>query len=47
MDVDQIGEHVATYKQYLELTNLKKDLIARYKESKNKLKKQKLEEAEL
>ncbi len=46
MEVDQIAEHVETYKKYLELTKLKKELIASYKESKEKVKKVKLAEAE-
>ena len=42
MDHDQITEHVATYEKYLELTELKKDMIQKYKEAKSKEKQQKI-----
>lgn len=47
MEVDQIAEHVERYRTYLELTALKKDLIIRYKESKAKILRGKLAEAEV
>lgn len=46
MDNEQIAEHVTAYEQYLELTELKKELILKYKETKNKEKRDKIEQAE-
>jgi len=46
MDHDQIAEHVATYDKYLELTELKKDMILKYKEAKNKEKQEKINQAD-
>lgn len=46
MDHDQIAEHVATYDKYLELTELKKDMILKYKEVKTKEKQEKINQAE-
>ena len=45
-DMDQVTEHVNSYRRYLDLTAIKKDLILKYKESKQRFKESKLAEVD-
>lgn len=44
--MDQVNEHVNNYKRYLDLTAIKKDLIQKYKESKQRFKESKMAEVD-
>lgn len=46
MEIPQIQAHVETYRKYLDLVSKKKELLAQYKECKDKAKARKLEEVD-